>query len=503
MRTISRGGSALRRHYRCAAARLLVLTGAGAFFTTISCSSGESPTDPNPAPFGVATILVYPATAYLSVGESIQLTATAKDSAGHTLSGRSIAWSTSAATIAIVDTSGLVRGESAGQAAITATSGGKADTATVTVAAAVATVTIDPGDLTLVVGTSRQLAATLRDAGGDILTGRPIAWSSSNWAIANVRATGDAAATVRGETTGEVTISATSEGQTGSAVIRVEALQVVGEKIVFNTDRDGDDEIYLMDPDGTNLINLTRHPASDIHPTWSPDGSQVAFASDRTGKYQIYRMNADGSDLMRLTNGGAADLFPSWSGTKIAFERWLALQEGGLEIFVMNEDGTGAVNLTNEAPAFDRAPSLSPDGSKIVFASDRDWDSNGFQIVPEIYVMNSDGSDPVNLSNTDTSSDAFPEWSPDGLRIAFESDRGGAFDIFVMNADGSNPVNVTNGNGGGGCCVSWAPDGNTLIFASDRSGNSEIYRIALDGTDLATLTSHSANDAWPAWRPWP
>ena len=371
-------------------------------------------------------------------------------------------------------------------------------------ATVIGSLSITPGETTIALQSTVMFTAVARDASGNVLANEPVSWSTSNSAIASVDQTG----LVRGEGVGPVRITATTERPTagGSPATATATLTVlpilgpiVGEKIVFNTDRDGNSEIYLMDPDGTNLVNLTRNTAQDIQPTWSPDGSRIAFTSDRSGNFELYSMNADGTGLTRLTNHDGWDLFPSWSGTRIAFERETFEPGQFLEIFVMNEDGTGAVNVTNN-PDFARGPSLSRDGTRIVFQSDRDFDIDFTEIDPEIYVMNADGSNPVNLTNTDEAADGFPEWSPDGTRIAFESNRDGGFDIFVMNADGSDPMNLTRSTRDE-FGASWSPDGSTLVFMRlAGNGMEDIYTMRTDGTGLTQLTNHPGVDGWPAWR---
>ena len=116
-----------------------------------------------------------------------------------------------------------------------------------------------------------------------------------------------------------------------------------------------------------------------------------------------------------------------------------------LNIWVMDADGGHPRNLTNH-DALDQTPDWSPDGRRIAFTSDRnrDWElGNDVMGNWEIYVMNADGTNPINLTNHPTV-DRSPDWSPDGRQIAFTSDRDGNFEIYVMNADDTNPINLTN-----------------------------------------------------------
>ena len=198
--------------------------------------------------------------------------------------------------------------------------------------------------------------------------------------------------------------------------------------------------VYVMDGDGSDLAPVIGG-SSVVHefPAWSPDGQLLAMTSDAEGPagfYNIYSVRSDGTSLHRLSFGGA-DFYPAWSpdGTKIAFTHFYG---GTTAIFVMNSDGTGLKQLT-DGLARDEKPDWSPDGSKIVFASNRDGDY-------EIYVMNTDGTGAKRLTDS-PGLDFGPTWSPDGTKIAFTSSRDGNFEIYVMSADGSSPTRLTNDSG--------------------------------------------------------
>jgi Tol biopolymer transport system component len=130
---------------------------------------------------------------------------------------------------------------------------------------------------------------------------------------------------------------------------------------------------------------------------------------------------------------------------------------------------------------------------KIAFASMRDGG-----IVNQIYVMNSDGTGQTRLSYNTSFNDVMPSWSPDGTKIAFQSDRDGNFEIYVMSADGSNQTRLTN-NSSNDQVPCWSPDGTKIAFGSDRDGNFEIYVMNADGYNQTRLTNNSAQDALPSW----
>ncbi|MGD9518817.1 MAG: alpha/beta fold hydrolase [Armatimonadota bacterium] len=263
--------------------------------------------------------------------------------------------------------------------------------------------------------------------------------------------------------------------------------------IAFVSDRDGSEDIWVMNADGSNPRNLTRHPATDWDPAWSPDGSRIAFTTDRDGNWEVYMMNADGSNQTNLTNDPANDLDPHWSpdGAKIAFN---SNRSGNHEIWVMDVDGSNPRQLTDH-PGDDGDPVWSPDGSKIAFHSERagPW---------EIYTMNADGT-AVRRITTNLGRCVDPWWSPDGSKIAFGcwlSTARARAALFVINADGSNLVQLTD-KSAWNSVPTWSPDGSAIAFYSDRDGNFDIFVMNADGSRPVNLTHHPAKDWDPAWCP--
>jgi len=265
-----------------------------------------------------------------------------------------------------------------------------------------------------------------------------------------------------------------------------------GLHLVFESKRDGNSEIYSMNPDGSAQTRLTNNTTDDTAPAWSPFGNRIAFVSVRDGNSEVYVMNADGSGQTRLTNNPANEVSPLWSpdGSKIGF---ISTRDGNNEIYVMNADGSAQTRLTN-TPGTECCFVWSPNGARIAFVSDRDGNS-------EVYVMNADGSSQTRLTNN-PAPDTLPMWSPDGNRIAFLSDRDGNTEIYMMSAGGTAQTRLTN-DSGTECCYEWAPDGARLVFASDRDGNFEIYSLLIDpgnGLLQSRLTNNPAYDAPSMWR---
>jgi uncharacterized protein YjdB len=170
---------------------------------------------------GVGTVTVSPGSRTIEVGDSIDFSATLRDSHGNVLTGRPVTWSSSNTSVATIDTNGRLRTRIGGTVTVTATSEGRTGTATVVVEAHVASVTVTPANATMRPLESRQFTATLRDRMGNPLVGRPVTWASTNTVVATVSSSGMVTARIAGN----ATITATSEGVVGATPVRVSAFQ--------------------------------------------------------------------------------------------------------------------------------------------------------------------------------------------------------------------------------------------------------------------------------------
>ena len=268
-------------------------------------------------------------------------------------------------------------------------------------------------------------------------------------------------------------------------------------RILFVSNRDGNDEIYTMNPDGSDVVRMTYNNVPDGRASWSSNGTHIAFASGAVGSRDIYVMNANGEGLRNVTNTPAADEdWPEWSprGNMLIFS---SNREGNHEIYVSDIDGEGLTRLTTR-PQDDKWPTWSPDGTKIAFQSDL-----GLPARTDVFVMNADGSGITRLTTAEAF-DQMPTWSPDGTRIAFMSARDGDAEIWMMNADGSMQTQVTSNVAIADARPSWSRQLNKIVFTSGRAFPSpstnpklEIYIMDPDGSNVRRLTENSVYDDYP------
>lgn len=295
-------------------------------------------------------------------------------------------------------------------------------------------------------------------------------------------------------------------------------------KIAFTSNRGdigrlGIYDIYTVEPSGSNLSRLTDLNTGVNGPHWSPDGTELTFSKNNWGDVSIPVMSADGSNLRYITTDANARghlyFFPTWSadGTKLAFGSRDPPDAPFdiFDIFTMDLDGANKVNLT-KTPKYDESyPDFSPDGSQICF-----WLTGifGSKQASGIYLMNADGSDPTLLIGHDPTTfieeKGECDWSPDGTKIAIgykdrsgetSEEKNGDFEVYVINPDGSDLTNLTS-NSAGDFNPRWSPDGKKITFVSNRDGDKDIYTMDADGSDVAQVTKNSGtDDLEPDWQP--
>jgi len=290
------------------------------------------------------------------------------------------------------------------------------------------------------------------------------------------------------------------------------------EKIVFVSKRDGNAEIYSMNPDGSQQVNLTQHPAEDYNPAWSPNGKQIVFSSDRTdGVFDLYLMNPDGKNVQKVFKDDEYRRYPAWSpdGKHIAYaqaDKRKAIRAFGARfaptadhtLYIATPNGTSIEKLTK---GFE--PSWSPDGSQLIFVV------VGLKHTPlglfDLQTRTEKVLRPEKLPWT-----LSPRWSPQGDKIAFGKLSGARFNerggisfqnstLYIANPDGTALQQITDKLAA--CDPTWSPQGNQLIYNSfftvqyptgQDSTTFQLYKIDLKGGNPTQLT-YEGNNLNPDW----
>jgi Tol biopolymer transport system component len=279
-------------------------------------------------------------------------------------------------------------------------------------------------------------------------------------------------------------------------------------RIVFASNVTGSWQLLSMRPNGLHVHVLTHLPDTgfrDLWPDVSPDGTHIVFQSDQGGEDELYTMDADGSDMTQLTEDPAFyDTAPSWSpdGTHLVFAR---CGDIGCGISEIAADGTGLTDLTPQR-GNDFHPEFTPDGSKIVFESQR------HALISAVWVMDADGLHAHRLTPSRLRAGG-PDVSPDGLHVVFFTNENyaGPASLWVVGIDGSGLRRLTTSRQGhSDLWPRFSPDGRFITFATDRAYRDlccfEVWRMDADGSAAVPLTSNltiggcsDGNCVFPEW----
>jgi hypothetical protein len=287
------------------------------------------------------------------------------------------------------------------------------------------------------------------------------------------------------------------------AVLCTEAM--CQDVVVFTSNRDGNWEIYTCDPSGQNTVRLTNDPALDANPKLSPMRDKIAFVSNRGGGFNLYVMNIDGSGVTPLTTEGTFGGHNTWGWTAWSPNGQQLLYNHGSSIRRINADGSGMVTLATIPSRGIHNMDWSPSGDKIVFQAQGGWGYTN-----DLYLMNGDGSDVHIVVADRPGGEGMPRLSPDGTRIAYvydpsghEESSGRSLDsrVYVINTDGTGNVDISNGKPSetNDLPYAWSPDGRSVMFAnfSNAPGaEQDIWLMASSGAQRQLVFSNAGATDW-------
>ncbi|MFC2028777.1 hypothetical protein ACFLTX_02500 [Chloroflexota bacterium] len=272
-------------------------------------------------------------------------------------------------------------------------------------------------------------------------------------------------------------------------------LQPLTDAIVFTSNRGTDPDklgLYLLNLETLEVTPIDTGMDGSILPRWSPDGSTILFSV--IDIWNLYSIQPNGGGLTRLTDFRSNNADWSPDGDCLVFQSDHDDEPLNTpDIYIIDIDGTNLVEIQDVPPEVDFSPRWSPDGSRILFISSMPG-------ILQPFAVNPDGTGLTMLMN-DPAGVNVASWSPDGKRIVFASGQGDASEIYIVDADGngSNLVQLTNDAFMDDNPV-FSPDGEYIVFSSTRGGNLDLWTMKVNGTDLVQLTNDPYTDSFPDWR---
>ena len=271
---------------------------------------------------------------------------------------------------------------------------------------------------------------------------------------------------------------------------------IASTQIAFISSRTGTKELWAMDYDGANQHPLTTLKSISLTPRWSPDASRIAFTcfapANSVVSAQICMYSLDTNKLVSFSRFRGTNTSPTWSpdGSQVMFS---SSMQGNPDLYVTDSSGNRPKRITySGSNAANTSPAWNPKtGNSVAFVSDRGG-------VPQLYLMNADGTDAQKLDLPDMGYVIDPAWSPNGQLLAFSWRRpSGNYDLYVMDVASRRIIELTR-DAARNERPSWAPDGRHIVFESTRGGSRQIWTMLADGSQphQLTLTGHNESPNW-------
>ncbi len=270
-------------------------------------------------------------------------------------------------------------------------------------------------------------------------------------------------------------------------------------------------ELYLVQPDGTGLTRLTENPRVDTSATWSPDGRQIAFRSRLDGSSDLFVMGLDGSGLRNLISDPHDsvhdEFFPEWNPKRemlaMYTDRFYHPSVGCAwhrVALIPLSGGKDNIRVLEEPLTEQETLGWSADGRYLAFSSRCNFEK---EMAIELFLWDIDTDEVTQITDDGYVNDN-PAFSHNGRYLAYNSVRdGNAADIFILDLETNDTINITNNPRFKDAHPSWSPDDGQIAFVTNRDGNDEIYVMHADGSNPRNISNHPRRDWEPSWSPIP